>query len=58
MTDKEIESLAMKAGAAKFYPEAQRVNEQNYLVPAGFLRKFYTEIVKHGEAKNESPGNV
>lgn len=35
-----IDQLALKAGAAKFYPAGQRVKEDNYLVSKGFLERF------------------
>lgn len=40
-----IEKLALKCGAAKFYPEAQLVREDNYLVGKQFLEKFRDEII-------------
>ena len=36
-----VEQLALQAGAAKFYPEAQSAIEQNYVVSAKFLQRFH-----------------
>lgn len=38
-TNRIIE-LALQAGAAKFYPDRQSTNSDNYLVGAGFLQRF------------------
>jgi len=40
LTHEIITETALQAGAAKFYPEKQRVIEQNYVVSAGFLQRF------------------
>jgi len=40
MTQTDIIEMAKQAGAAKFYPEAQSVKEDNYLVGQKFLERF------------------
>ena len=41
-----VEQLALQAGAARFYPEAQNVTEQNYVVSAGFLQRFHDLVIE------------
>lgn len=44
MTDDEITRVAADSGAARFYPPAQLVREDNYLVGMGFLRRFAMNV--------------
>lgn len=46
-----IQELALKAGAAKFYPEHQKASKDTYLVSAGFLEKFAALVAE--QAKKE-----
>lgn len=45
MDKQEIHKLALKAGAAQFYPKAQGDREDNYLVGYQFLERF-AQLVK------------
>lgn len=47
----KINELALKAGAAKFYPAHQQVHEENYVVTKGFLERFAKEILNAKEAE-------
>jgi len=46
MKQNEIIEIAIQAGAAKFYPEAQSVKEDNYLVGQKFLETFAKLVAK------------
>ena len=47
LTPELIHSLALEAGAARFYPEQQSVKQELYLVSQGFLEKFTELVEKH-----------
>ena len=40
ITPEQVHTLALQAGAARFYPEQQAVKQELYLVSQGFLEKF------------------
>lgn len=48
MTPEQIHLAAIRAGAAKFYPERQSDfgKSDTYLVSSGFLERFAAEIVR------------
>ena len=47
ITSEQIHTLALQAGAARFYPEQQAVKQELYLVGQGFLEKFAELVEKH-----------
>ena len=47
ITPEQIHTLALQAGAARFYPEQQAVKQELYLVSQGFLEKFAELVEKH-----------
>ena len=47
ITPEQIHTLALQAGAARFYPEQQAVKQELYLVIQGFLEKFAELVEKH-----------
>lgn len=55
MTPDEIAQCALKAGAAKFYPERQSAKGDNYLVGQGFLEKFAAEVLAFNQSPSPGP---
>jgi NAD dependent epimerase/dehydratase family enzyme len=47
ITPEQVHTLALQAGAARFYPEQQAVKQELYLVSQGFLEKFAELVEKH-----------
>lgn len=47
ITPEQIHTLALQAGAARFYPEQQATKQELYLVGQGFLEKFAELVEKH-----------
>ena len=47
ITADQVHTLALQAGAARFYPEQQAVKQELYLVGQGFLEKFAELVEKH-----------
>ena len=47
ITPEQIHTLALQAGAARFYPEQQAVKQELYLVSQGFLERFAELVEKH-----------
>ena len=47
ITPEQIHSLALQAGAARFYPEQQAAKQEISLVSQGFLEKFAELVEKH-----------
>lgn len=47
ITPDQVHTLALQAGAARFYPEQQTVKQELYLVSQGFLEKFAELVEKH-----------
>ena len=47
MNRENVIRMAREAGAAEFYPSAQSVKEQNYVVSAGFLERFAALVAAH-----------
>lgn len=48
LTPELIHSLALEAGAARFYPEQQSVKQELYLVSQGFLERFAELLYARG----------
>lgn len=44
MTSEKVKQLALKAGAARFYPDKQKTVDDCYIVSRGFLERFAEEI--------------
>ena len=47
ISPEQVHTLALQAGAARFYPEQQAVKQELYLVGQGFLEKFAELVEKH-----------
>ena len=47
ITPDQVHTLALQAGAARFYPEQQATKQELYLVSQGFLEKFAELVEKH-----------
>ena len=48
LTPELIHSLALEAGAARFYPDQQQVKQELYLVSQGFLERFAELLYARG----------